>query len=131
MLEQGLRLTYGSGQREPELVNLKKDGPRQQAVAVFRMDCEGVELEPEKRDSPNKAGVHEVRWLDRTHPDLRDRHHTRWPLLRVICALCPRQAQADAASAGSSSEEEDGEEGSRSRSRSPRRGQSDAAPSVH
>merc|ERR1719169_338752 len=47
MLQQGLRLTYGNGQREPDIVNLKAPGRAgAQAVAVFRMDCEGVELEP-------------------------------------------------------------------------------------
>eukprot|EP00418_Pyrodinium_bahamense_P075715 CAMPEP_0179055640 /NCGR_PEP_ID=MMETSP0796-20121207/23405_1 /TAXON_ID=73915 /ORGANISM="Pyrodinium bahamense, Strain pbaha01" /LENGTH=308 /DNA_ID=CAMNT_0020752299 /DNA_START=30 /DNA_END=956 /DNA_ORIENTATION=- len=106
LLDRGMRQRFGSsgaGSR-PELVTLRAGtGEQPHAVAVFLMDCKGVDIEPLSRERPNSHGVHELRWMSRADPALRDRHQTRWPLLRALCAL--RRPQ-----------------GVRSRSRSPRRG---------
>merc|ERR1711862_36154 len=101
MLEKGSRLTFGAGGREPELVTLKGNGARPHAVAVFPMDCEGVDLPLLQANGPNSSGVHEVCWLSRNHPDLRDRQLTRWPLLRVMCDLRRRTARAKSIDVGS------------------------------
>ncbi|CAJ1372918.1 unnamed protein product [Effrenium voratum] len=103
LLQQGLRRQYGDGQQSPQLVALRGTGSKPQAVAVFPLDCSGVEMDELLAPPGEKGDVHEMCWLNRHHPDLRDRARTRWPLLRAICAL--REASA-------------GRE--RSRSRSPR-----------
>ncbi|CAL1146503.1 unnamed protein product [Cladocopium goreaui] len=87
MLKLGLRNQYGDDRQTPEVVPLKASGKYPQAVAVFPLDCSGVELELLDAKGPNSFGVHEMRWLSRQHPDLRDRSLTRWPLLRAVCAL--------------------------------------------
>eukprot|EP00435_Cladocopium_sp_Y103_P061066 s1724_g22.t1 len=87
MLKLGLRNQYGDDRQTPEVVPLKASGKKPQAVAVFPLDCSGVELELLDAKGPNSFGVHEMRWLSRQHPELRDRSLTRWPLLRAVCAL--------------------------------------------
>lgn len=87
MLKLGLRNQYGDDRQTPEVVPLKASGKHPQAVAVFPLDCSGVELELLDAKGPNSFGVHEMQWLSRQHPDLRDRSLTRWPLLRAVCAL--------------------------------------------
>lgn len=87
MLKLGLRNQYGDDRQTPEVVPLKASGKYPQEVAVFPLDCSGVELELLDAKGPNSFGVHEMRWLSRQHPDLRDRSLTRWPLLRAVCAL--------------------------------------------
>ncbi|CAK9042340.1 unnamed protein product [Durusdinium trenchii] len=103
LLKRGLRNQYGDGRQSPELVALKASGNKPQAVAIFPLDCSGVSLELLPAAGPNSFGVHEMCWLKRENPDLKDRSKTRWPLLRAVCAL--RNASAN----------------SRERSRSPRR----------
>jgi len=116
VINQGLELIYAGGEREPEIVKLVTSGPRQHGVAVFQMDCNGVELEPLRLETPNSYGVHEARWLSRSHPDLRDKQLTRWPLLRVMATLgrCCKRSRGQSDVTGS---DDDGS----ARSRSPRR----------
>eukprot|EP00438_Fugacium_kawagutii_P005107 Skav212218 [mRNA] locus=scaffold862:48032:56864:+ [translate_table: standard] len=89
MLKLGLRNQYGDERPEicpcarqsPEVIALKAAGNKPQAVAVFPLDCSGVELD----GAPGMSFLQ--CWLSRKHPDLRDRSRTRWPLLRAVCAL--------------------------------------------
>jgi len=95
LLNIGLRQRYGDGKEKPELVTLGGGGQRPQGVAVFRMDCTGCEeLQPLEQAEPNKHDVHELRWLPFAEPALRDRQQTRWPLLRVLCALGEKRGRA-------------------------------------
>ncbi|CAK9042387.1 unnamed protein product [Durusdinium trenchii] len=93
LLKRGLRNQYGDGRQSPELVALKASGNKPQAVAIFPLDCSGVSLELLPAAGPNSFGVHEMCWLKRENPDLKDRSKTRWPLLRAVCAL--RNASAN------------------------------------
>ncbi|CAJ1351690.1 unnamed protein product [Effrenium voratum] len=45
LLQQGLRRQYGDGQQSPQLVALRGTGSKPQAVAVFPLDCSGVEMD--------------------------------------------------------------------------------------
>jgi len=129
LLKTGAQQRFGAAAATPEIVNLKKSGPKAQAVAIFPMDCEGVDLELLPRDAPNAWGVHEMKWLHKSSQVLRDRQQTRWPLLRTVCALLA-PAEAAAASSAQDDDEATGEAvgeaqatapRERSRSRSPRR----------
>lgn len=106
LLKKGVEMQFGDGKQPPEIVALKTTGSKPQSVAVFPLDCSGVELELLSPEKPNAFGVHKMCWLSRNHPDFKDKGRTRWPLLRAMCAL------RNATSAT-------GRE--RSRSRSPRR----------
>jgi len=117
LLSTGLRQRYGHGRDKPELVTLGGGGERPQGVAVFRMDCTGCEeeLAPLEQAGPNQHDVYELRWLRFSDPVLRDRHHTRWPLLRVLCAL----GEKGGPRGGASGSRNPLKSRSRSRSRSP------------
>jgi len=86
LLRRGLLEQFAEGGGAPEFVTVKRGG-RPQTMAVFLLNCSGVSLELSSPEGPNGQGVHELRWLSRGHPDLRDREATRWPLLRAACAL--------------------------------------------
>lgn len=107
LLSRGLRQRYGDGKEKPELIALGSGNN----VAIFLLDCTGVELPLLQLEKANAHGVLELRWLSRFHPELKDRQLTRWPLLRALCVL------------GSSRKERPQEtvsEAPRERSRSPR-----------
>lgn len=112
LLKTGTLALYGgtaqTASRSPEVVTLGGKGTRKQAVAVFQVDCAGIDLEVLTPDAPNAAGVHEMRWLSKTNPELRDRSQTRWPLYRTLCHF-------------GRGTHDDGSQISKDRSRSPRR----------
>mmetsp|Transcript_45330 Transcript_45330/g.105829 ORF Transcript_45330/g.105829 Transcript_45330/m.105829 type:complete len:266 (+) Transcript_45330:33-830(+) len=87
LLKRGLSAQFGDGTQSPEIVALKASGNKPQAVAVFPLDCTGVDLELLAPGKPNSFGVHAMSWVSRHHPDLKDRSKTRWPLLRALCAM--------------------------------------------
>ncbi|CAE8704926.1 unnamed protein product, partial [Polarella glacialis] len=95
LLECGLRQRFGDGHHSPEVVALNSKGARPQAVAVFPMDCSGLELDLLSPAQPNSFGVHEIHWMSRSHPDLRNPKCTRWPLFRALCGMRSAGSRAD------------------------------------
>eukprot|EP00933_Yihiella_yeosuensis_P025105 TRINITY_DN19481_c0_g1_i1.p1 TRINITY_DN19481_c0_g1~~TRINITY_DN19481_c0_g1_i1.p1 ORF type:complete len:286 (-),score=62.73 TRINITY_DN19481_c0_g1_i1:162-1019(-) len=114
LVQTGLRQRFAGGEHKPEIVALKATGDKPQAMAIFPMDCTGVELELLTPEKPNTWGVHEMRWVSRSLPDFRNRSLTRWPLLRAMCTL--GKTGSKASNKGSADRPR-----SRSRSRSPKK----------
>lgn len=88
LLATGLRLIFVEREQKPEVAFLddeKVDFP--QGIVVFLMDISGLDLPIKTRDKRNGAGVLNVSWISRHHPDLKDPTLTRRPLQASLRAL--------------------------------------------